>query len=93
MSSSPARPRTCSRSTTGSCAPAARTPTCPPELDVIWAEHTDRQSTFFVRSQAELPAGDWSAEHLDLEDLVLTYMERAADPGRRTATRTTGDAR
>lgn len=28
-SSSPARPRTCSRSTTGSCALAARTPTCP----------------------------------------------------------------
>ena len=65
----------------------------PPELVVIWAEHTGRQSTFIVRSQTELPAGDWSAEHLDLEDLVLTYMERAADLGRRTATRTTGDAR
>jgi ABC-2 type transport system ATP-binding protein len=65
----------------------------PPELDVIWAERTDRQSTFIVRSQTGVPAGDWSAEHLDLEDLVLTYMERAADHGRRTATHTMGDAR
>jgi ABC-2 type transport system ATP-binding protein len=64
----------------------------PPELDVIWSEHTGRQSTFIVRSQTGLPAGNWSAEHLDLEDLVLTYMERAADPGR-TTTNTTGDAR
>ena len=44
---------------------------------MVWAEHTDRQSTFIVRSDAELPAGDWSAEHVGLEDLVLTYMERA----------------
>ncbi|MGH3192136.1 MAG: ATP-binding cassette domain-containing protein [Streptosporangiaceae bacterium] len=65
----------------------------PPELDVIWAEHTDRQSTFIVRGQTGMPAGDWSAEHLDLEDLVLTYMERAAGPGRRTATHTAGAAR
>jgi ABC-2 type transport system ATP-binding protein len=44
----------------------------PPRLEVIWAEHTERQSTFIVRSEAELPAGDWSAERVDLEDLVLT---------------------
>jgi ABC-2 type transport system ATP-binding protein len=65
----------------------------PPELEVIWAEHTERQSTFIVRSHADLPAGDWSAERLDLEDLVLSYMERAAGPARRTTTHTTGDAR
>jgi ABC-2 type transport system ATP-binding protein len=64
----------------------------PPGLDVIWAEHTERQSTFVVRSRSDLPAGDWSAEHLNLEDLVLTYMERAADPGR-TSTHPAGDAR
>jgi ABC-2 type transport system ATP-binding protein len=64
----------------------------PPGLDVIWAEHSDRQSTFVVRSEAELPAGDWSAEHLELEDLVLSYMERAVAPARRTTT-PTGDAR
>jgi ABC-2 type transport system ATP-binding protein len=65
----------------------------PAGLEVIWAEHTDRQSTFIVRSQTDLPPGDWAAEHLDLEDLVLTYMERGADPGRRTPTSTTGEAR
>jgi ABC-2 type transport system ATP-binding protein len=64
----------------------------PPELDVIWAEHTARQSTFIVRSQTGLPAGYWSAEHLDLEDLVLAYMERAGDRSRLTTTRTTGGA-
>ena len=64
-----------------------------PELDVIWSEHTGRQSTFIVRSPAGPPGGDWSAEHLDLEDLVLTYMERSAGPGRRTTTNTTGSAR
>jgi ABC-2 type transport system ATP-binding protein len=67
----------------------------PGTLEVIWAEHTDGQSTFFVRSETELPVGDWSAEHLDLEDLVLTYMERANAAARRSGTRssTTRDAR
>jgi ABC-2 type transport system ATP-binding protein len=65
----------------------------PSGFDVIWAEHTERQSTFIVRSQTELPPGDWRAEHLELEDLVLTYMERAADPGHRPTTHTTGDPR
>jgi ABC-2 type transport system ATP-binding protein len=64
----------------------------PPGLEVIWAEHTDRQSRFVVRSKTQLPAGDWSAEHLELEDLVLAYMERAVEPGRYTTT-PTGDAR
>jgi ABC-2 type transport system ATP-binding protein len=61
----------------------------PAGMEVIWAEHTDRQSTFVVRSQAQLPSGDWSAEHLELEDLVLAYMERAVQPSHTT----TGGAR
>jgi ABC-2 type transport system ATP-binding protein len=72
----------------------------PAGLEVISAKHTDRQSTFVVRSDSELPAGDWSAEHLELEDLVLIYMERAVDtgrravdPGGRTALQPTGEAR
>jgi ABC-2 type transport system ATP-binding protein len=64
----------------------------PAGLEVIWAEHTERRSTFIVRGRADLPAGNWSAERVDLEDLVLTYMERAADPGRSTAN-ATGDTR
>ena len=50
----------------------------PAALEVISAEHTDRQSTFVVRSDAPLPVGDWAAESLSMEDLVLTYMETAA---------------
>jgi ABC-2 type transport system ATP-binding protein len=67
----------------------------PATLELIWAEHTDGQSTFVVRSETDLPPGDWSAEHLDLEDLVLTYMQRANDDGHRSGTRssTTGEAR
>ncbi len=65
----------------------------PGGVDVVWAEHTERQSTFIVRSDTDLPSGDWSAEHLDLEDLVLSYMERAADPARPSTTPMTGGAR
>ena len=57
----------------------------PAGLQVVSAEHTDRQSTFVVRTDAPLPAGDWAAEPLGMEDLVLTYME-AGDPGSRPAT-------
>ncbi|MDQ2813769.1 MAG: ABC transporter ATP-binding protein [Actinomycetota bacterium] len=65
----------------------------PVGLEVIWAEHTDRQSTFIVRSQTGVPAGDWSAEHLEVEDLILTYLDRAAVSGRSAITRTSGVAR
>jgi ABC-2 type transport system ATP-binding protein len=67
----------------------------PPELEVVTAEHSARQSTFIVRCETKFPDGDWSAEHLDLEDLVLTYMERAEAPGDRPSARTaaTGAAR
>ncbi|MGH3186155.1 MAG: ABC transporter ATP-binding protein [Streptosporangiaceae bacterium] len=65
----------------------------PSEMEVIWTEQTDRHSTFIVRSAAEPPAGDWSAEPLDLEDLVLAYMERATGTGRRITVDATGDAR
>jgi ABC-2 type transport system ATP-binding protein len=52
----------------------------PAGLQVVSAEHTDRQSTFVVRTDAPLPPGDWAAQPLSMEELVLTYME-TADPG------------
>jgi ABC-2 type transport system ATP-binding protein len=52
--------------------------TLPAGLEVISAEHTDRRSTFVVRTDEPLPVGDWAAESLSMEDLVLTYMETAA---------------
>jgi ABC-2 type transport system ATP-binding protein len=53
----------------------------PAGIRVVRAEHTERQSTFIVRCETELPAGDWAAERLGLEDLVLTYMERGGGAG------------
>ena len=61
----------------------------PEDFEVVLAEHTERQSTFIVRCDHEPPAGDWSAEHLELEDLVLAYLERGVDPGRRTSASST----
>jgi ABC-2 type transport system ATP-binding protein len=65
----------------------------PEDFEVILAEHTERQSTFIVRCDREPPTGDWSADHLELEDLVLTYMERGIDPGYRADASTTEVAR
>ena len=64
----------------------------PAGLQVVSAEHTDRQSTFVVRTDAPLPAGDWAADPLSMEDLVLTYMEIAA-PGPGPVTQGSEDAR
>ncbi|MBS2962066.1 ABC transporter ATP-binding protein [Actinocrinis puniceicyclus] len=57
----------------------------PTGLEVISAEHTDRHSTFVVRTDTPLPAEDWAAQPLSMEDLVLTYIG-TADPGLRPAT-------
>ena len=64
----------------------------PEDFEVILAEHTERQSTFIVRCDHEPPLGNWSAAHLELEDLVLAYMERAVDPARRAAAANTEGA-
>lgn len=53
----------------------------PAQLHVVRAEHAERQSTFIVRCETGLPAGDWAAEHLGLEDLVLTYMDTDSTEG------------
>jgi ABC-2 type transport system ATP-binding protein len=48
-----------------------------PDLHVIEASHTDRQSTLIVRSAEPIDDPQWSVEGLGMEDLVLAYM--AAD--------------
>jgi ABC-2 type transport system ATP-binding protein len=65
----------------------------PSGLEVVSAKHTDRQSTFVVRSATPIPAGDWASDPVGLEDLVLTYMERGAAPAGRAAAQTVESAR
>ncbi|MFD5553132.1 ABC transporter ATP-binding protein [Streptomyces sp. NPDC127068] len=50
----------------------------PPGLEVVREQHTERQSTFVVRSVIDVPDPAWEMEPLGLEDLVLLYM--AQDP-------------
>jgi ABC-2 type transport system ATP-binding protein len=53
-----------------------------PGRDVVQASHTDVQSTLVVRSTAPVEDPSWSADRLDLEDLVLAYMTQAGAAGR-----------
>jgi ABC-2 type transport system ATP-binding protein len=49
-----------------------------PGVEVITAEHSERQSTLVVRSTTgAAPRSTVSTEHLSLEDLVLAYMTRS----------------
>jgi ABC-2 type transport system ATP-binding protein len=52
----------------------------PAGAEVLEASHTDRQSTFIVRSRAAIGDSSWAVEHLGLEDLVLTYMALSTYP-------------
>jgi ABC-2 type transport system ATP-binding protein len=51
--------------------------TLPPDQHVISASHTDRQSTYLVRTEAPILDPAWEVTRLSLEDLVLAYMGRA----------------
>jgi ABC-2 type transport system ATP-binding protein len=51
--------------------------TLPASQQVISESHTDRQSTFLVRSSEPIHDPSWSVGNLDLEDLVLAYMGNA----------------
>jgi ABC-2 type transport system ATP-binding protein len=51
----------------------------PPGTEVVTESHTDRQSTFVVRSSAPVTGAGWTVDPLDLEDLALAYMRRAGD--------------
>ena len=54
----------------------------PADQQVIEASHTDRQSTFLVRTDAPILDPAWTVERIGLEDLVLAYMRRAGDADR-----------
>ena len=51
----------------------------PADQHVISASHTDRQSTYLIRTAAPILDPAWEVSHLNLEDLVLAYMGRSGD--------------
>jgi ABC-2 type transport system ATP-binding protein len=55
----------------------------PADQHVISASHTDRQSTFVVRTDGPIHDPGWRVTQLSMEDLVLAYMDkRPAENGR-----------
>jgi ABC-2 type transport system ATP-binding protein len=58
--------------------PRTDTSALPPGAAVITESHTSRQSTFLVRSSVPVHDPAWTADPIDLEDLVLAYMGKAA---------------
>jgi ABC-2 type transport system ATP-binding protein len=55
----------------------------PAGQQVVEASHTDRQSTFLVRTHGPVLDPAWTVQQVSLEDLVLAYMSRAAQQRRR----------
>jgi ABC-2 type transport system ATP-binding protein len=47
---------------------------------VVWSSHTDRQSTYVVRTESPILDPAWSVTPLGLEDLVLAYMTATPSP-------------
>ncbi len=59
--------------------PRRDTATLPAGQQVIGESHTDRQSTFLVRSSEPIQDPTFSVTGLNLEDLVLAYMGSAKE--------------
>ncbi|MGI5290940.1 ABC transporter ATP-binding protein [Nonomuraea polychroma] len=57
----------------------------PADQYVVSARHTDRQSTFVVRTDAPIHDPAWTVTQLSLEDLVLAYMDKQTTDDRRAA--------
>ncbi|MGZ0151191.1 ABC transporter ATP-binding protein [Kribbella sp. WER1] len=54
----------------------------PRDQDVVTASHTDRQSTYLIRTDRPIHDPAWTVSQLTLEDLVLAYMGRDVQPER-----------
>jgi ABC-2 type transport system ATP-binding protein len=61
------------------------TDSLPADQHVISASHTDRQSTFVIRTEGAIHDPAWTVGRLGLEDLVLAYMEQPTDNSARAA--------
>ncbi|MEV0633176.1 ABC transporter ATP-binding protein [Nonomuraea wenchangensis] len=55
----------------------------PADQHVISAGHTERQSTYVVRTDAPIHDPAWTVTQLSLEDLVLAYMDKRTADNRR----------
>jgi ABC-2 type transport system ATP-binding protein len=57
----------------------------PADQHVVCASHTDRQSSYVIRTENPIHDPAWAVSRLSLEDLVLAYLEqRTPDDDRRT---------
>jgi ABC-2 type transport system ATP-binding protein len=65
--------------------PRRDTDRLPADQHVISASHTDRQSTFVIRTEAPIHDPAWTVTQLSLEDLVLAYMDKHNADNRRPA--------
>ncbi|MFD7160098.1 ABC transporter ATP-binding protein [Kribbella sp. NPDC059898] len=54
----------------------------PRDQHVVTASHTDRQSTYLIRTDRPIHDPAWAISQLTLEDLVLAYMGRDVQPER-----------
>ena len=57
--------------------------TLPDGLEVIFASHTDVQTTLLVRTSGPVLDPAWTVSEVSLEDLVLAYMSQATGRRRR----------
>ncbi|MFE3448619.1 ABC transporter ATP-binding protein [Nonomuraea sp. NPDC059194] len=55
----------------------------PADQHVVSARHTDRQSTYIIRTGAPILDPAWTVSRLTLEDLVLAYMDKSTAADRR----------
>jgi ABC-2 type transport system ATP-binding protein len=54
----------------------------PSNQHVIEQSHTDKQSTFLVRTEDPILDPTWTVKPVTLDDLILAYMSQAREPGR-----------
>ncbi|MFG1946221.1 ATP-binding cassette domain-containing protein [Nonomuraea sp. NPDC048826] len=57
----------------------------PAGQQVVSARHTDRQSTYVIRTDEPIHDPAWAVTRLSLEDLVLAYMDKRVADDRRAA--------
>jgi ABC-2 type transport system ATP-binding protein len=64
------------------CGPRRDARSLPASQDVIEESHTDKQSTFLVRTSDSVLDPAWTVRPVTLDDLVIAYMSRPAVPER-----------